>query len=458
MYYIITNTHNKREEILSYFFGSLSRAIHYSIPERKLYNMKNQKWYRVILKLLATSGILLIIFFSDRYIKSSIPDTLTFGAGTEQHIDLNVPVLGTFDSKYIDSEVYVDLAKTINIRGQKEGNYKIKFKLFGLFDIKDIDVNIVDTKEVMPLGMQTGIYVETSGVLVVGTGEITDYLGNVCEPARNKLKKGDYIISADGINVYTKAELVKLINESEQDSMVLKVRRNDENIEVMLERIEDIKGIYKLGIWVRDDTQGIGTLTYMDSNANFGALGHGISDVDTGELLEIEKGELYKTNIFSVIKGKIGVPGELVGKVMYGDSNYLGIIRNNTELGIFGTLDNRAVNELKEQSICDYMPVGYAYEIKNGQAKVICCIDDVISEYDIDIQKVDINDKGNKGIVFKVTDDRLIEKTGGIVQGLSGSPIIQNGKMIGAVTHVFVSDPTKGYGIFIENMLRGSVE
>ena len=135
MYYIITNTHNKREEILSYFFGSLSRAIHYSIPERKLYNMKNQKWYRVILKLLATSGILLIIFFSDRYIKSSIPDTLTFGAGTEQHIDLNVPVLGTFDSKYIDSEVYVDLAKTINIRGQKEGNYKIKFKLFGLFDI-----------------------------------------------------------------------------------------------------------------------------------------------------------------------------------------------------------------------------------------------------------------------------------------------------------------------------------
>ena len=221
--------------------------------------MKNQKWYRVILKLLATSGILLIIFFSDRYIKSSIPDTLTFGAGTEQHINLNVPVLGTFDSKYIDSEVYVDLAKTINIRGQREGNYKIKFKLFGLFDIKDIDVNIVDTKEVMPLGMQTGIYVETSGVLVVGTGEITDYLGNVCEPARNKLKKGDYIISADGINVYTKAELVKLINESEQDSMVLKVRRNDENIEVMLERIEDIKGIYKLGIWVRDDTQGIGT-------------------------------------------------------------------------------------------------------------------------------------------------------------------------------------------------------
>lgn len=418
--------------------------------------MKEKKWYGTILKILVSVGVVLIIFFSDRYIKDSIPDTITFGAGSEQHVDLNVPVLGTFDSKYINSEVYVDLAKTINFRAQDEGSYRLKFKLFGLFDVKSIDVNVVDTKEVMPLGMQTGIYVETSGVLVVGTGEITDYLGNVSEPARNKLKKGDYIVSADGINVYTKAELVKLINESKEDSMILSVRRDDENIEVRLARIEDIKGVYKLGIWVRDDTQGIGTLTYMDTNGNYGALGHGISDVDTGELLEMEEGRIYKSDIFSVIKGKIGEPGELVGRVLYGEENYLGEIKSNTELGIFGTLTGAAAKEFENQSICTYMPIGYAYEINTGVAKVICCIDNVLAEYDIDIIKVDVNDKGNKGIVFKVTDDELLNKTGGIVQGLSGSPIVQNGKVIGAVTHVFVSDPGKGYGIFIENMLDGA--
>lgn len=417
-------------------------------------SMRGNKIYAIFLDILFIIGIVLLSVFSVKYLEDSIPNSLTINAGETQEFDLNVPVLGTLHSNYIDSSVYIDFGKKVSIQGDNEGAYKLKFKLFGLFDIKDININVVSKEQVIPLGTQAGIYVKTSGVLVVGTGEITDSLGNVSEPAKNKVKKGDYILSADNINVYTKAELVKVINESNLEHMILKIRRNDEIIEVMVDRIQDIKGVYKLGIWVRDDTQGIGTLTFVDENGRFGALGHGISDVDTGELLEIEEGKIYKADIFSIIKGKIGTPGELVGKVLYGEDNTLGIIEDNTSLGIFGTLRKSVFNAICDDDSYQYVDIAYAQEIKTDKANILCCIDGKVSNYEIMITGIDINDKGNKGIIFKVTDDKLIEKTGGIVQGLSGSPIIQDGKIIGAVTHVLINDPTKGYGIFIENMLE----
>lgn len=417
-------------------------------------SMRGNKIYAIFLDILFIIGIVLLSVFSVKYLEDSIPNSLTINAGETQEFDLNVPVLGTLHSNYIDSSVYIDFGKKVSIQGDNEGAYKLKFKLFGLFDIKDININVVSKEQVIPLGTQAGIYVKTSGVLVVGTGEITDSLGNVSEPAKNKVKKGDYIISADNINVYTKAELVKVINESNLEHMILKIRRNDEIIEVMVDRIQDIKGVYKLGIWVRDDTQGIGTLTFVDENGRFGALGHGISDVDTGELLEIEEGKIYKADIFSIIKGKIGTPGELVGKVLYGEDNTLGIIEDNTSLGIFGTLTDNVFNAICDDDGYQYVDIAYAQEIKTDKANILCCIDGKVSNYEIMITGIDINDKGNKGIIFKVIDDKLIEKTGGIVQGLSGSPIIQDGKIIGAVTHVLINDPTKGYGIFIENMLE----
>ena len=207
-----------------------------------------------------------------------------------------------------------------------------------------------------------------------------------------------------------------------------------------------------MGIWVRDNAQGIGTLTFVDENGNFGALGHGINDVDTSTLMELEEGLLYKTNIIAIKKGTKGTPGELTGMISYSDKNVIGTIENNTNAGIFGKCNTMKMPLLEE---AEYLPVGLKQEIHLGEAQIISTVEDTREYYDVEITEVRLDhDNVNRGIVLKITDPRLLALTGGIVQGMSGSPIIQDGKVIGAVTHVLVQDSTKGYGIFIENMLE----
>ena len=207
---------------------------------------------------------------------------------------------------------------------------------------------------------------------------------------------------------------------------------------------------YKTGIWVRDDTQGIGTLTYVDENGNYGALGHGISDVDTSTLLSLQEGKLYPSDIISVVKGEKGTPGELAGVIRYDENEVMGSITANTEAGIFGKVTESFKSQLKGTPI----EVGLKQEIETGPATIRCTVDGTVKEYDIEIEKVLLNSSDvNKSMVIKVTDEELLQKTGGIVQGMSGSPIIQNGKLIGAVTHVFIQDSTSGFGIFAENMI-----
>ena len=201
---------------------------------------------------------------------------------------------------------------------------------------------------------------------------------------------------------------------------------------------------------MRDNTQGLGTVTYLDANSRFGALGHGIHDVDTSKLLEIEGGTVYTTSVKDIQKGKTGTPGGMEGIIVYNNYNILGKITKNTEAGIFGTIQR--IDTL----FSDQTPVEAAgkEEIKEGPATILCAAEGEVKEYKIEIEKVDIHSKEiNKGIILRVTDERLLDVTGGIVQGMSGSPILQDGKLVGAVTHVFVNDPTRGYGIFIENML-----
>ena len=207
-------------------------------------------------------------------------------------------------------------------------------------------------------------------------------------------------------------------------------------------------GTYKLGIWVRDNIQGIGTLTYVDEQGNFGALGHGISDIDTGDMLTLKWGELYNAQILSIVKGTDGNPGELQGVIRYDESEKIGTILDNQSMGIYGTLDNGCGQGVR-------LPVGYKQEMQEGPATILACVDGEVQEYSIEITAIDMNKKDtNKSFTIKVTDPRLLELTGGIVQGMSGSPVIQNGKLVGAVTHVFVRDAGSGYGIFIENMLQ----
>ncbi len=210
-------------------------------------------------------------------------------------------------------------------------------------------------------------------------------------------------------------------------------------------------GTYKLGAWVRDDTQGIGTMTYLDLNGHFGALGHGISDTDTGGVVEITEGNLYETQIMGIEKGSAGKPGVMSGVIFCGSASELGKIDANTETGIFGTAGSTLCSRISSEAI----PIGYRQDVHEGAALLRNSVSGEVKDYQIEIQKVDYSSSHRtKSIVFKVTDPELLALTRGVIQGMSGSPIIQDGKLIGAVTHVFVQDSTRGYGIFIENMLQ----
>lgn len=304
---------------------------------------------------------------------------------------------------------------------------------------------------VIPGGMPVGIYLETDGVMVLGTEEITGADGMQYSPADHLVKSGDYIVGFNGQKIDTKAQLIGAIGKLTDNEVVLTLKRKEEKLDIRFRAVECKSDEYKLGIWVRDNTQGLGTVTFLNADSQFGALGHGIHDVDTNELLNISDGTLYITSIKDIQKGENGSPGGMEGIIVYNNYNVLGTITKNTDVGIFGTV--KRIDTL----FSDQEPVETAVkeEIETGPAIIRCAVDGEIKEYDIEITDINLYaGEVNKGLTIKVTDKTLLKETGGIVQGMSGSPIIQNGKLVGAVTHVFVNNPTKGYGVFIENMLK----
>jgi len=320
------------------------------------------------------------------------------------------------------------------------------------FGVKEVSVQVVDKKKVIPGGIPIGIYLETEGVYVVGTGQVESADGLNYEPAYQIVQSGDYILAVNGKQVHDKSELIACVQACRTDTMVLKLLRGSQEIQVRMSAVQTKKDGYKLGIWVKDDIQGIGTLTYVTDDLQFGALGHGITDSDTGELLEISGGYLYDTSILEIVKGEKGTPGELSGMITYSDRHIRGSIAKNTFAGIFGFTDALVANQVMTQPV----DVAFKQEIVPGTAYIRSSISGELKEYEVQIQDVRLNEgDANKGMVFQVTDPALLSLTGGIIQGMSGSPILQNGKLIGAVTHVFVNDPTKGYGIFAETMING---
>lgn len=304
---------------------------------------------------------------------------------------------------------------------------------------------------VIPGGMPVGIYLETDGVMVLGTEAIEGMDGQTYEPAAHLVKEGDYIVGINEEEVNDKSELIAAVKSLNQDDVVLKVMRKEQAIDIRIKAVQCAVDDYKLGIWVRDNAQGLGTITYLTADSGFGALGHGIHDTDTGELLDISKGLLYTTSIRDIQKGESGTPGGMEGIIVYNNYNMLGTITENSEEGIYGTLDR--IDTLFKNA--DPVETASADEVKEGAAVIRCSIDGTVEEYQVQIKAVNPSAKEvNKAIELEVTDEKLLEMTGGIVQGMSGSPILQDGKLVGAVTHVFVNDPTKGYGILIEEMLK----
>lgn len=331
------------------------------------------------------------------------------------------------------------------------GSYLLPCRLLGVIPFKQIKVTPEVQRSIFVSGSTVGMYMETDGVLIIDTGEILSEGGETKEPAKNIVKPGDYIVALNDEKISRKKDLIDDLKKLEGEEVILDVVRNGKTVPVSITPAKDKQGEYKLGIWVRDNTQGIGTLTFVDENGNYGALGHGISDVDTGELLEIQDGALYQAQILGIQKGAKGSPGELSGLIRYEPGKIIGSIETNSKNGIYGhfTGDRKSPISLKK------IPVGYKQEVTEGEASILCCVEDEVKEYQAEITKIDMNHSDtNKSFVIRVADPKLLSVTGGIVQGMSGSPVLQNGKIIGAVTHVFVQDSTSGYGIFIENMME----
>lgn len=325
----------------------------------------------------------------------------------------------------------------------------------GYIPKEEVSTADIGENTVLVGGMPVGIYMETDGVLVLDTQSIEGMDGQEYEPAHNLVKSGDYIIGINQETIKDKEELMESLKHLTEETVVLKLRREAETVDVKLDAVECSPKEYKLGIWVRDNVQGLGTVTFLNQNSVFGALGHGIHDADTSVLMDISDGSLYRTSIRSIVKGENGIPGSMEGLIVYNHYNRIGTVDKNTEKGIYGTIDD--IDSLFQEQIP--VEVASKEEIVLGDAVIRCYLEDEVKEYSVKITDVDDTSKEvNKGIVLQVTDPELLQKTGGIIQGMSGSPILQNGKLIGAVTHVFVNDPTKGYGIFAETMIQEAAE
>ncbi len=437
---------------------------------------QQERIYRSFLYLVLTAAVAALIVTVYLTYWDKIPSTIKIRAGVEQELDFRVPVSGKIyrvreeDSAPVSSvkgaedkgrkaveslsgsveSIPVNFAHTVKVRANEIDTYQMDLKLFGVIPYKNVDVEVIQDKMLIPSGIPIGIYVKTSGVLVVGIGEFENSEGKKISPAKYALQKGDYILKVNGEVMENKKHFVQTVEESEGQDLVLTIKRNGEVTDVMVTPGANQNQEWKLGIWIRDNAQGIGTMTYEDTDNSFGALGHGINDVDTSLLMNLEEGTLYRTEIVGITRGSNGNPGELTGYIEYDSDNVIGEIKENTEEGIFGICDA----EVEAASAFEPIPIALKQEITLGPAQIICSVTGEPEFYDVEIVEVNLErDNINRGIVVQVVDEKLLTLTGGIIQGMSGSPIIQNGKLVGAVTHVLVQDSTKGYGIFIEEML-----
>lgn len=425
----------------------------------EIYEARTRR-YRIILYILLAAGLTVLLTAGYFRILSRIPSTIMVKAGVDEELDWQLPISGELYRKGIDqqeeqavmtSALPVNFAKPVTIRAKQVDRYCMELRLFGVVPLKNVDVEIIPDMLLRPAGIPVGIYVETEGILVAGVGSFEGELGNLEEPAKDIFQTGDYILEVNDCRLESKKQLTEEILHCEGQPLVFKLRRGENELYVKAQPALNQNGEYKLGVWVRDNAQGVGTMTYMDEQGRFGALGHGINDIDTGTLMNMGDGRLYHTEIIGITRGSSGNPGELTGFIEYDDRNIMGTITDNTVRGVFGECSS----ELMENNPNEFMELCLKQDIELGPAQIICSLGGGSHYYEVEILEVNIqNDHMNRGIVLEVTDEELLATTGGIVQGMSGSPIIQNGKIVGAVTHVLVNDPTRGYGIFIENMLE----
>ncbi len=336
--------------------------------------------------------------------------------------------------------------KSVESNKNKKLSYNLELKVLKIFPLTNIKVNITEEKTVDVLGTPFGIKLYTNGVLVISTNNFNSN-GNECCPAKDGgINAGDYLISINGVKVYSNNDVEKIVKSIGNNTLSIVFSRNGKkHTTYVIPKISDKDNNYHLGIWVRDSSAGIGTLTFYDNeNKTVAGLGHGICDSDTAKLLTVSDGNIVSAEIVSVEKSTKSSSGELCGR--FQNEQYTNII-TNSNCGIYG-ISNNVYTKYKT------LPIAHNAEVIKGDAQILATIDGTNPKlYNCQINEIKQGTQ-TKNLIIEITDNELISKTGGIVQGMSGSPIIQNGKLVGAVTHVFVDTPTKGYGIFAENMLN----
>ena len=335
----------------------------------------------------------------------------------------------------------------------KYNNERLHVNLLGVIPIKSFEVSKLKDVEVTLGGNSVGVRLSSEGALVVGHSDISINNTRIESPGESAgIQLGDLIVQIDDVKIENSKDVIDTIRKSKDSTVNITLFRDGNKLTKQVNLVKEEGSDYKLGLWVRDSTAGVGTLTFYDNKTGkFGALGHPVTDGDTNKPFSIRHGDLLESSIISVRKGEKGSPGELKG-IFVDDENSIGTIDKNTQCGIFGEASKGLKNYIKS----DKIKVGFRDEIKLGKASIITTVDENgPKEYEIEIVKLLQQDSpGPKSMLIKVTDEELIRKTGGIVQGMSGSPIIQNGKLVGAVTHVLINKPDVGYGIYIDWMLE----
>ena len=349
----------------------------------------------------------------------------------------------------------IETMRTFSLNKETKIDTSIEIQLLGKITLRNVELTTLDDIEVIPVGKIVGLKLYTNGVLVVGMSEIEDESSRLVKPYENtNIQEGDMIIEINGEEIESIQNLKTVVNNTSGNDVEIKLLRDGTTIVVSnIKPVKVSKDEYKLGLWVKDAATGVGTMTYYEPKSNkFALLGHGITDADTNSLIYIDSGELVTSKVVSVKKGASGEPGEIRGTIL--KQKTIGKVNKNTNFGVFGELED--LTTLNIDTSKKYK-IALRNEIKEGSAKILCSTDDSnkVQEYEIEIEKVYTdNDSNNKSMLIRITDDKLIEKTGGIIRGLSGAPIIQNGKFIGAVTNVLVSNPKIGYGIFADLMIK----
>ncbi|MBE6022397.1 MAG: SpoIVB peptidase [Cellulosilyticum sp.] len=392
-----------------------------------------------------------------------LPSEIKLIVGEEHHFNFDLPLKANIlkgnniiikddAEQFIESHI-VNLNRSLYVTMPEEGETDVTLSFLGIIPLKTVSVKALSYQTLIPSGDIVGIKVETNGVMVLGVGEFETEDATV-SPCKDIIEAGDIILKCNGKVVENKEAFRALIESSSEKEALLEISHKGEIKQVKVKPLySKSEDEYKIGLWIKDSTQGIGTITYINpENGHFGALGHGITDTQTRILTPVRTGEIMEVFITKIKKGEKGTPGELSGIIDYNEESQLGKICLNSSLGIYGEVKKSYLEGKQNEAL----PIAFQDEVHEGKASIMLNLTGEGSkEYEVEIQKVSkYSNEPSKGMVIRIVDEALLSLTNGIVQGMSGSPILQDGKIIGAVTHVFVHDPTRGYGIFIENMIN----